>query len=98
MVALADDDVQVRLAARLVCADALLENALCFFDELAVEIDAVGVDAAGGVVLAEDVFGGLSVVFLDLGIVRLALVGQFLGSGTVAILVGASGLDQRMSV
>lgn len=89
MVAFADNRVQVRLAPSLVCADALFENALCFFDELAVQIDAIGIDTAGGVVLTEDVVGRLVVVFLHLGIVGLALVGQFLCSGAVAILVRA---------
>jgi hypothetical protein len=75
VVALADDSVQVRLASSLIRADALFENALRLFDELAVQVDAIGVDTAGGVVLAEDVFGCLLVVFIDLGAVSLALVG-----------------------
>lgn len=89
VVALADNSVQVRLAPSLIRADALFENALRLFDELAVQVDAVGVDTAGGVVLPEDVVGGLVVVFLHLGIVGLALVGQFLRSGAVAIVVRA---------
>lgn len=93
VVALADNSVQVRLAPSLIRADALFENALRLFDELAVQVDAVGVDTAGGVVLPEDVVGSLVVVFLHLGIVGLALVGQFLRSGAVAILVRALRLN-----
>lgn len=89
VVTLADNSVQVRLAPGLIRADALLENALRLFDELAVQIDAIGFDTAGGVVLAEDVIGRLVVVFPHLGVVSLALVGQFLRSGAVAILVRA---------
>lgn len=75
VVALADNSVQVRLAASLIGPDTLLENALRLFDELAVEVDAIGVDATGGVVLAEDVVRRLVVVFPHLGLVSLALVG-----------------------
>lgn len=89
VVALADNSVQVCLATGLIRANALLENALRLFDELSVKVDAVTVDTAGGIVLAEDVVGSLAVVFLHLGIVGLALVGQFLCSSTVAIFVGA---------
>lgn len=93
MVALADDSVQVRLTPSLIRANALLENALRLFDELSVKVDAVGFNAAGGIILAEDVVGRLMVVFLHLGIVGLALVGQFLCSGTVAIFVSAARLE-----
>lgn len=89
VVALADNSVQVRLAPGLIRANALFENALRLFDELSVKVDAVAVDTAGSVVLAKDVVGSLAVVFLHLGIVGLALVGQFLCSGTVAIFVSA---------
>lgn len=89
VVALADNSVQVCLATGLIRANALFENALRLFDELSVKVDAVAVDTAGGIVLAEDVVGSLAVVFLHLGIVGLALVGQFLCSGTVTIFVGA---------
>lgn len=89
VVALADNSMQVCLATGLIRANALFENALRLFDELSVEVDAVAVDSAGGVVLAEDVVGSLAVVLLHLGIVGLALVGQFLCSGTVAIFVSA---------
>lgn len=75
VVALADNSVQVCLASSLVRADALFENALRLFDELAVEVDAVGVDTAGSVVLAEDVVGRLAVVLLHFGTVSFALVG-----------------------
>lgn len=75
VVALADNSVQVRLASSLICADALFENALRLFDELAVEVDAISVDTAGSIVLAEDVVGRLAVVLLHFGPVSLALVG-----------------------
>jgi hypothetical protein len=77
----------VRLAVGLVGADAFFEDALGLFDELAVEVNAVGIDAAGGVVLAEDKVGCLAVVLVHLAIVRLALVGVLLGPGVVAIVV-----------
>lgn len=89
VVTLADNSVQVRLASSLIRADALFENALRLLDELAVEVDAIGVDTAGSVVLAKDVVGRLAVVLVHFGTVSLALVGQFLCSGAVAIFVRA---------
>lgn len=88
VVSFADNHVQVRLAVLSGVADALLENLLCFFDELAVEIDGVGVDLAHGVVFTENELGGLSVVVVGFGGVRLALVRQVFGSCAVAALVG----------
>lgn len=93
VVSLADDGVQVRLPARLVRADTLLEDALRLLDELPVQVDAVRLDAAWRVVLAEDVVRRLTVVIVHLGVVRLALVGELLGPGSIAGLVRALGLE-----
>jgi hypothetical protein len=75
MVALANNSMQVRLAPSLVRANALFKDALRLFDKLAVQVDTIGIDTTGGVVLAKDVVGRLMVVFLHFGIVSLALVG-----------------------
>ena len=88
MVSLADDHVEVRLAILLGIANALLEDLLGFFDKLAVQVDGVAVDFADGVVLAEDELGGLLVVFVGFGCVRLALLRQLFRLGAVAALVG----------
>lgn len=88
VISLADDHVEVRLSALLSVADALLEDLLGFFHELAVQVDSVAVDSAHGVVLAEDEFGGLLVVLVGFGCVRLALLRQFLRPAAVAALVG----------
>lgn len=93
VVALAGDGVQVWLAAGLVGADALLEDALGLVDKLAVQVDGVGLDLARRVVLAEDVLGRLLVVLVHLGLVPLALVGQLLGRGAAAQLVDLAGLQ-----
>ncbi len=77
---------------RLAVADALLEDAPGLLDELPVQVDGVGADAAGGVVLPEDVLARLAVVLLHLRRVLLALVAQLLGQGAVAALVRLSGL------
>lgn len=95
VVALADDDVQVRLAARLRVADARLEDVLGLLDELPVQVDRVGGDLVRRVVGAEDVLGRLLVVLLHLGRVGLALVAQLLGPGAIALLVGFVGLRGR---
>jgi len=88
VVSLADDHVEVRLAVLLGVADALLEDLLGLFDELAVQVDGVAVDFADGVVLAEDELGGLLVVLVGFGCVRLALLRQLFRLGAVAALVG----------
>lgn len=92
VVALADNGVQVVLAALLVGADALLEDALGFLDIEAVQVDAVAFDAAGGVVGAEDVLAGLTVVVVHLAVVGFALVGEFFGASAVARVVRLLGL------
>ena len=79
VVALANDDVQMRLPGLLGVADALLEDLLGLLDELAVQVDGVGVDAADGVVFAENVLG------------RLFVVVVCFGGGAVAALVGLLG-------
>ena len=88
VVSLADDHVEVRLAVLLGVANALLEDLLCLLDELAVQVDGVAVDFADGVVLAEDELGGLLVVFVGFGCVRLALLRQLFRTGAVAALIG----------
>lgn len=92
VVALADDDVQVRLVARLRVADTRLQHVLGLLHELPVQIDRVVGHLVRRVVGAEDVLGRLLVVLVHLGRVRLALVAQLLGSGAVALLVGLMGL------
>jgi len=91
VVALADDDVQVGLAAGLGVADAGLEYVLGLLDELAVQVDGVGGDAVRLVVLAEDELGRLPVVVVLLALVPLALVREGFGLGPVAALVCFSG-------
>lgn len=67
--------VQMRLSMRLSVFDPLLENFFRFFNELAVQIDSVRCYAPFGVILAEDVFGGLAVVLLHFATVLFALFG-----------------------
>lgn len=81
----------MRLPALLRVANALLENLLCFLDELTVQVDCVGVDFAHGVVFAEDEFGGLLVVLVCFGGVLFALVREVFGACAVAALVGLLG-------
>jgi hypothetical protein len=74
VVALADNDMQMGLPRGLGVADALLEDVLGLFDKLAVQVDGVLRNAAGGVVLAEDELGRLLVVLGLLLLVPLAFV------------------------
>jgi len=71
--------------------NALLEDFLGLFDELAVQVDGVTVDFAHGVVFAEDELGGLLVVFVGFGSMRLALLRQLMRLAAVAALVGLLG-------
>lgn len=88
VVALADDDVQVRLPARSGIADARLENVLGLLDKLPVQVDGVVGHPPGRVILAEYELGRLPVVGLLLLLVPLALVRERLGLGAVAALIG----------
>ena len=67
--------------------NALFQDLLGLLDELAVEVDSVLGDAAGRVVLPEDVLARLPVVLLHLGRVPLALVAELFRRGAVAALV-----------
>ena len=98
VVSLADDHVEVRLAVLLGVANALLEDLLGFFHKLAVQVDGVTVDFADGVVLAEDELGGLLVVLVGFGGVRLALLRQLFRPGAIAALVGLLRLRGEMLV
>ena len=91
VVAFADDDVQMSLARLLRVADALFEDLFGFFDELAVQVDGVRVDAADGVVFAENVLRGLFVQFVCFGGVGFALQREVVGGAAVAALVGLLG-------
>jgi hypothetical protein len=91
VVSLADDDVQVPLPCLLGVADALFQDLFGFLDELAVQVDGVGVDAADGVVFAENVLGRLFVELVGFGGVGFALDGEVVGGAAVAALVGLLG-------
>lgn len=74
VVALTHDHVKMCLAMALRVADSLLKDLFCFFDILAVKVDSVAGDFADGIVLAEDVLGGLLVVLIRFGSVLLPLL------------------------
>lgn len=94
VVALADNYVQVPLAPGLGVANAGLENVLGLLDELTVQVDGVLGHALRVVVLPEYVLRGLLIVALHVGAVLLALVGEALGFGAVAIFVRLAGLGR----
>lgn len=84
--------MQMPLPLRLRGRDALLQDLLGLLDVLPVQVDGVGVDAAGRVVLAEDVRRGLPVVGVCGGAVAFALFGELVGGRAVAGSVGGVGL------
>lgn len=94
VVAPADDSMQMRLTPRLVLPDAPLEELLRLLDVEAVQVDTVTLNAAGRVVGAEDELGRLAVVVVHLAVVSLALVGELLGRGAVAVVVRSVGLER----
>jgi hypothetical protein len=98
VVSLADDHVKMRLSVLLGVADALLEDLLGLFDKLAVQVDSVARDFAYGVVFAKDELGGLLVVLVGFGCVRLALLRQLFCLAAVAALVGVLRLRGEMLV
>ena len=91
VVSLAHNNVQVILTTALGGLDALLEHVLCLLDEQAVQIDGIFLDAAVGVVLAEDVVARLAVVLLHLGGMLFSLGREVVGARAVARLVGLVG-------
>lgn len=72
MVPLPHNHMQMILSLLLRISDPLLQYPFCFFYELPVEINGVVCDAAGRVVFAEYVVGGLVVVGVHFGGVRFA--------------------------
>lgn len=97
VVALADNDVEMRLVPGLRVPYPRLQDILGLLDELAVQVDRVRGYASFRVVLAEDVLGRLFVVLLHLGGVLLALVREVLGLGAIAALVGLVGLVKAIT-
>jgi hypothetical protein len=97
VIPLPNNNMQVPLPGLARIADPLLQDILGLLDELAVQIDGVGVDAARSVVLAEDEFGGLFVVGGHLCAVRFAFVAQGLCGGAVAGVVGFFGARETFA-
>jgi hypothetical protein len=84
------------LPMRFSIFNALLQNILRLLDKLSMQIDRIGLNASIGVVLAEDKFGRLLVVFLHLATVRLALLRQLFGARAIAAGVCFLGLFSRL--
>lgn len=84
--------MEMILTVRFRILDPLLEDLLCLFDELSVQIDGVGCDAPVGIVLAEDEVRGLLVVVVHLAAMGFALFGKFFSLGAIATGVGFLGL------
>lgn len=80
--------MEMILTVRFRILDPLLEDLLCLFDELSVQIDGVCCDAPVGVVLTEDELRRLLVVFFHLATVGFALFGELFGLGAIAARVG----------
>lgn len=98
VVPLADDDMQMGLAGSLGVPNARLEDVLCLLDKLAVQVNGVLGYPAGRIVLPEDEVGGLLVVLGLLFLMALARVGELLGFGAVAALIGFMGLELSESM
>ena len=93
-----DNDMQMRLAVVARVPDALLEDRLGLFNELAVQVDGVARDFADRVVLAEDVLGRLLVVCVGLRGVSLALLAHLVCACAIALLVRFARLGGVMLV
>lgn len=79
--------MEVCLSLLLGVADALVENLLGLLDKLTVQVDGVGGNAPGGVVLPEDVLARAPVILVHQRGVFLALIAQVLGRLAIAALV-----------
>lgn len=88
VIPLPDNHMQMVLPRLLRVPDPLLEDILRLLDELPVQVDRVGGDAPRGVVLPEDVLGGLFVVLGHRRAVLLAFFREGVGRGPVARGVG----------
>ena len=88
MIALADDDMQMRFAALPGHANTLLQHVLGLLDEQAVQVDGVAGDALARVVGPEYEVTRLVIVLRHLGGVLLAFFRQVVGARAVARLVG----------
>ena len=66
MVALAHNDMQMRLPILLCISYPLFQDIFCLFYELSVQVDRVVRDSTGRIVLAEDIVGCLLVELVHL--------------------------------
>lgn len=96
VIALADNDMKMSLAARLIRANPFLEDSFRFFDKLSVEVNAVRLVATRCVVGSEDVLGSLAIVVVHALGMGLAFVGEILSGGAIAVIVSLSGLCRRL--
>ena len=96
VVALAHDDVQMCLTGRFRISYTFLEDVFGFFNVLPVQIDCIRVDAAFGVVLAEDEFRGLLVVPGHIRAMCFAFFGELMGARAVPTVIGLLGLKRTI--
>lgn len=82
--------MQMILPMRLGILNPLLQDILRLLDELSMQINRISRYAPIGVILAEDEFGRLLVVFVHLAPVGLALLGELFCARAIAALVGFS--------
>ena len=87
VIALADNDVEVRLSRLLRVPDALLEDLFRFLHVLAVQVDRVARDLAHRVVFAEDELGGLFVQRVGFRRVFLALLAHTVRFGAITTVI-----------
>jgi hypothetical protein len=84
VIALAHNDMKVRLATSLISTNAVLKDILGLFYKLTMQINAVPGHAALRIVLSEDKLASLFVVFLHLGTMSLAFFAELLCFGAIA--------------
>jgi hypothetical protein len=98
VIALADNDMQMRLAGGLCVPYPLLEYLLGLLNKLTMKIDCVTSDFADGVVLAKDELGGLLVVLVGFGLVTLALLTELVCAGAIPFFIRFARLGGKVLV
>ena len=65
--------MQMRLSILLCISDPLLQNLLCFFHELPMQINRIVCNSSKRIVLSENIIGGLLIILIHLRCMLLPL-------------------------
>lgn len=90
--------MQMRLSSRLCISDPLLHNRFRLFHILPMQVNRIAVHLSHCIVLPEDIFGSLFVVFIRFGSMLLSLFRKLVRSTAIAAFIGLTRFSSAVLV